>query len=47
MGSNSYCDSNYMGKSVCDNQVANMADGCSIYGEYSSCVDPTISGDTY
>ena len=37
---NSYCVSTFYSKAICTNTAALMADGCSLYAPYFSCVDP-------
>jgi hypothetical protein len=43
----SECSTNFLGKAVCTNQAAVMADGCPILGNYFNCVDPAQSDDGY
>lgn len=43
----SQCDTDFLGKAVCTNQTAMMADGCGMLGEYFACVDPNSIDDGY
>ena len=43
----SKCATNFLGKAICTNQAAVMADGCGMWASYFDCVDPDEIDDGY
>ena len=47
LSGNSYCQTTYYGKAVCDSTSGMMADGCGLFGSYFNCVDANSVDDGY